>query len=146
MLVGFVSGVASGALHAAGISLVAIQSLAVGAVVGVALVGLAATARLTRPRWWMALLAAMVAIATQHWWIHKQVMAGRQAAIDKQPAAALFKPDWAEQSFAEYIQSEATPRAIGLWALDACLLAAAAVGIVEVGRKTAASTSLPNPP
>jgi len=141
LLVGLAVGIASGALHAAGISLIAIQSLAVGAVVGVALVGIAATARLARPTWRAAILAAAVAIATQHLWIHRQVMAGRRAAIDKEPAAAMFRPGWSEQSFGQYLQSEATPQAIGLWVLDACLLTAAAVGIVEVGRKTVASTS-----
>lgn len=100
---------------------------------GVLVLGAAHGLTLARVRWPAVLLAAVVAIFAQHYWLYASALEGRRDAVAREPAAELFRPGWSEQSFVEYMRNEATTEAIALWALDACLLTLAAVVIVEVG-------------
>lgn len=133
---GICVGVICGSLQASGVALVAIQSLAAGVMLGVLLVGVAATTHRVPPSWRSALLAALVAVLTQHLWLHSAAMEVRQKAIAEQPAAELFRPGWSQESFFTYMQSETTPQTASLWMLDACLLATGAVIIVEWSSRT----------
>ena len=137
---GFFVGVAGALLQAAEIARFGVQSLAVGAVLAVTLIGVAATIGLPRPRWRAALLASLVAVVTQHAWLYRTAMARRRDAIANQPAVEFFRPGWAEQTFVEYMQSAATTQTVALWALDACLLSAAAVVIVELSSRQRATS------
>lgn len=139
VVVGVCMGIASGALHASGVSLLVLQPVATGVLVGILLIGGTATLQLSPPSRLVTLLAGAVAVATQHVWIHREVMAGRRDAIAKQPGAELFKPGWSEQSLWAYLRHEADLLTASLWALDACLLIAAAVVIVGIVRNRSAS-------
>ncbi len=112
-----------------------LQSLAAGAMLSVVLVGTAATLRCGRPRWPLARWAAVIAVVTQHVALYYTALHHRQRAAAEQPAVELFRPGWTDQSFFDFMASEATMRAIGLWTLDASLLAIAAVVIVELSAR-----------
>lgn len=136
LIAGGCGGVVAALAQSAGFALVGLQSVAIGALVGLLLVGSTATLGLRRPRWLHALLAAVVALVIQHVWLYAAAMDQRQQAVAKQPAVELFRPGWADQSFLDYMRSEATPRAVALWTLDACLLTATAVVMVGYSGKS----------
>jgi hypothetical protein len=140
-----VSGVTVGIIAAlpqsSGWFLVGLQSLAAGAMLSVLLVGTAATFRCGRPRWPLALAAATVAVVAQHVALYYTALHHRERAYVKEPAVELFRPGWTDPSFLEYMATEATTTAMLLWTLDACLLALAAVVIVEVSARERTSGS-----
>lgn len=124
-------GVAGGALQIAGVSPWVLYSLAAGGLVAIVLIGISATASLGSPRWPAAVLAAVLVVATQHVWLYRAALENRKREAAEKPAVELFRPGQTEQSFVTYMRSEANAKSIALWTLDACLLVAAAVVIVE---------------
>lgn len=132
---GLCTGVIAALPQSSGMFLVGLQSLAAGALLSVLLVGGTAMFGTSRPRWPSALVAAAVAVVAQHVWLYRLAMARRQDAAAREPAVEMFRPGWTDQGFFEYMQSEATTSAMLLWALDACLLALAAVVIVELSSR-----------
>lgn len=133
--VGMCVGIGSGGLQAAGVALVGLQSLAAGVLVGLLLIGGAAAGGFVKPRWPAAVIAALAAVMTQHVWLYRVAMEARREAAADQPAVELFRPGWTEQSFVEFMQSEATTQTLVLWSVDACLLVLAAVVMVELSGK-----------
>lgn len=135
-LAGGIVGVAAGAIQQAGVSLLVLQSLAAGAGLGVLLVGMATLVSAKPPRWTAAVLASSLAIVVQHVWLYTADMAQREATLRKQPAVALFKPGWADESLVTFLSQQATPTNLALWGLDACLLLLGGIVIVEWGART----------
>lgn len=143
---GLVLGTLAALPQAFGVFLVGIQSLAAGAALGVLLIGSVAIVSSGLPRWPSAVLAACVAIAVQHYSLYWMTIQKRQQAAIEQPAIELFRPGWSEQSFWQFMASEANTRSVALWVLDADLLAVAAVVIVEYNaRRRAGSSTLREP-
>ncbi|QDU57956.1 hypothetical protein [Aeoliella mucimassa] len=130
VLVGALVGMLAAMPQVAGYFRVGVQSLLAGLVLGVMLIGVLTMARAARIHWITPLLAAIVAVFAEHYWLYLTALRLRREALAKQPAAGLFRPGWAEEGFFSYMSSEATSTALMWWSLDACLLAAAAVGIV----------------
>ena len=145
LLTTMVSGLAAGMIAAwpqsSGVFPVGIGSLAAGAILAVLLVGSMAILSLGVPRWPAALLASAAAVASQHYSLYVAAMRVLQKAVAAQPAAEVFRPGWAEQSFWQFMQREATPEMAAYWLLDAGLLAAAAVVIVEYNARRRAATA-----
>lgn len=131
VVTGLVTGMLAALPQSAGTFLVGLQSLAAGAMLSLMLVGSVAILSAGFPRWPMAVLASLVAVVTQHYWLYRAAIDHRQQAVAKQPAVELFRPGWSEQSFWQYFANEASRSSVALWALDAVLLTLAAVVIVE---------------
>ena len=132
LVVGVVTGILAAQVQTSGTFRVGIQSLAAGAVLSVMLVGTLSMFHSSRPRWPVALLASMLAIVAQHYWLFRLVMKARETELALKPAGGLFRPDWANLSFLGYMQAEANGANLLWWGLDACLLTLAAVVIVEM--------------
>lgn len=147
LLAGMFVGIAAGALQRLGIALFGVQSLLVGAALGVMLAGVMSLLRHARG-WWLALLTGwFVVVVTQHYWIYQAEITSRVAAIERQPGAAFFKPGWTEESFAAFLWQSATPAAATLWAVDACLILFAAGVIVGLsGTQTPRPADNDSPP
>lgn len=124
-------GIAGGAVQASGISRVVLQPLATGGLVAIVLMGIATAVSLGSPRWPAALLAGVVAVLTVHVWLYGAAMENRQQQVAKQPAVELFRPGWADQSFWDFMRSEASDAQLAYWILDACLLVGITVVMVE---------------
>ena len=146
LAIGLTVGCGSGGLQQGGYSLLVVQSLAVGGIVAVMLLGAGGILQ-GKPPWWSALLAAIATVVVQHLWLYRAAMAARRAAVAESPAVELFKPGWSEQGLFSYLWEHGQqpngahwelaewPNAV-LWGLDACLLILAAVAIVGwVGRR-----------
>ena len=135
-----VVGVASAALQQIGWGALVFQSLLVGALLGIIMVGCVTVARLEAPRRWTVLLACLVAIAIQHGCLYRADQLARKEAVQEQVQIELFRPDWLHESPLAYFRSKATPMILLLWVLDGCLLTLAAMVIVEVSRRPVVSS------
>lgn len=131
-----VSGAAAGSVTAMiqsrGVFLVGLQSLGIGLFMGLLLLGMSAVHARRLPRWPVALLAGIIAVVVEHVCLYRFALAGRRDAVARKPAVEFFRPGWSEQSFWSYFAEEATMQAVLWWTLDAVLLVAAAVVIVEM--------------
>jgi hypothetical protein len=144
-ITGVVVGMVSGALQQAGHSLWLLQPLALGGALAIALVGGGALLQKLPPRW-SVMVAGLIAVATQHLWLYRAELAARRKAVNEQAMIELFKPGWSEEGFFSYIREYgARPNGANwvggewpnfvLWGIDACLLVASAMAIVEWYRR-----------
>lgn len=119
VVAGLAVGCASGAVQQAGQSLLVLQSMAVGAIAAVVLLGVAGMMQRTPPVW-AGLVTGVVTVATQHVWLYRAAMEARRRAVNEQAAVELFKPGWSEENFLVYLwnvgsQPNGALGALGEW-------------------------------
>jgi hypothetical protein len=118
-------------LHVSGHAPLGLVSLGVGAALGAALSPIAASQRLAGKGKLIlsTIIFAIITVVAQHAWLYLDFRRQWHEARAASPEVALFRPE-SPWSPAEYLARELTPGRAGLWALDAALLVAAAVGVV----------------
>ena len=128
--------------HSRGIAPIGLVSVGVGLVLGASLAALAATGR--RPQGGRVagrrrliigtLVLALATALAQHAWLYLDFRRQWQEARTKSAEVALFRPEtpW---SPAEYFARELTAQNAALWALDACLIAVSALGVVMLWQR-----------
>ncbi len=131
-------GYVAAAVNGAGWAPVGLASLGVGVVLGLALAALAAVTR-TYGRRQLVVGAAVLALTTvvaTHIWLYRGFCDNWHAVRDQSPQLAMFRPEtpWTPS---EYLAHELSAGRATLWAVDAVLVVAAAVGTVAVWRRHA---------
>lgn len=124
-------------LHLSGHAPFALISLGVGAALGAALSAIAATGHRAEggrvagrsPGLLTTVIFAIVTVLAQHAWLYSDFRRQWHQARAASAEIALFRPE-SPWSPAEYVAHELTPARAALWALDAALIVAAAVGVV----------------
>jgi hypothetical protein len=125
-------------LHLSGHAPLGLISLGVGAALGASLTATAATVpprpnggRVVgrTPSVLTTIVFAIVAILAQHAWLYMDFRRQWHEARANSAQIAMFRPE-SPWSPAEYLANELTPGRAALWALDATLIVAAALGVV----------------
>jgi hypothetical protein len=118
-------------LHLSGHAPIGLVSLGVGAALGAALSGIAAALRVAgrTPGVLSVAVLALVTILAQHAWLYIDFRRQWHEARANSAQIAMFRPE-SPWSPAEYLARELTPGRASLWALDAVLIMAAALGVV----------------
>jgi hypothetical protein len=124
-------------LHVSGHAPLGLVSLGVGAALGALLSAIAASGhrpkggRLAGQRLLVlsTIIFAIVTVLAQHAWLYIDFRRQWHEARAASPEVALFRAE-SPWSPAEYLAHELTPKQAALWALDAALIVAAAVGVV----------------
>ena len=118
-------------LHVSGHAPLGIISLGVGAALGAALTAIAASQQFAAQRKLIriTILFAIVTILAQHAWLYIDFRRQWHEARANSAQIAMFRPE-SPWSPAEYLARELTPGSAALWALDAALIGAAALGVV----------------
>jgi hypothetical protein len=118
-------------LHVSGHAPLGIISLGVGAALGAALTAIAASQRLAGKRKFIltTIIFAVLTILAQHAWLYVEFRRQWHEARANSAQIAMFRPE-SPWSPAEYLSHELTPASAALWALDAALIVAAALGVV----------------
>ena len=132
-------------LHVAGFAPIGLISLGIGIALGATLCSMAATQRVAGRRHLLLamMLFAILTVLAEHAWLYKDFRRQWHEARTKSAEVALFRPEtpW---SPAVYFAHELTPGRAALWALDAVLITAAAVGVVIVWSRRQHSTPTPD--
>jgi hypothetical protein len=143
------------AIHASGRAPIGLISVAVGAILGTAVIAIAVMLRSPqRPGLRRLILAtialSLITILAQHAWLYLEYRRQWHEARASSPHAALFRSQQfqsdAPVSPSEYFWREATPRRITLWCLDATIIVVSAAGTCIVLHNQLKMTSNPQPP
>jgi hypothetical protein len=122
--------------HSAGFAPIGLLSICVGLALGATLSTIAVTQRVAG-KWRLiigTLILAVLTVLAQHAWLYLDFRRQWQEARAESPQVAMFRPEtpW---SPAEYFAREFTSQTAALWALDAALISAAAVGAIVIWQR-----------
>jgi hypothetical protein len=133
-------------VHASGHAPVGLISLVVGIALGATLRKIAGTLRVPDARRHLligTILLAIVAVLAEHAWLYLDFRRQWQAAREKSPQVAIFRPEspWSPR---EFFINEATPQLITVWCIDAAIIiVSAAVTLAVLSRPSAPSLKPP---
>lgn len=125
-------GLAAATISRTGWAPVGIFSLGVGIAVGVAASKLARWSQIACPtRVAVAtLVMALATVVAQHAWLYRDYRQQWHTVREREPALAWFRPETEPMAPGEYFATEYSPARLAFWAIDAALVAAAAIGTV----------------
>src|SRR4051812_13243511 len=131
-------------VYSSGHAPLGITSLAVGAILGATLCGIAAGLKIASTKRLIVgtIVIGVLTVLAEHTWLYLDYCRQWQEAIAAKPQAALFRAT--PPSAYEYFSHELTPESAALWLLDAALIITNAVGaLFFLHRNSIATTANP---